>query len=250
MTEGRGGAVGMSGGEESVVGEPVRDSGSRQLEGQAPLPSPAHLAAAARSASNLGSEHTGDWVSNELVTHSISHPDQGEISAVSLALLGEDRKAAVEPLQTWQTGVRGAQRHPPGSRLAPSPATVPWEAVSGTRHGEVGLTDAKNLWERAELWSLGRLLGHQVERPGSPGQPHLETGEDPEQLTRRHFLELWPWRSVTAAPWSREEGQATAGKGSRPSCSLTPWGARVPCSPGFCWQGGVCLLFLIPLMEA
>ena len=70
-------------------------------------PSPAHLAAAAGSASTLGSEHTGNWVSNELISHSISHPDQGEISAVSPALLGEkDRKAAVEPLQTWWTGVQ------------------------------------------------------------------------------------------------------------------------------------------------
>ena len=105
--------------------------GSWRLEGQAPLPSPAHLAAAAGSASTLGSEHTRDWVSNELITHSISHPDQGEISAVSLALLGEkDRKAAVKPLQTWWTGVqRGAalcSRVPASSQPQPqSPGMQP-----------------------------------------------------------------------------------------------------------------------------
>lgn len=129
----------MSGGEGPIVGEPVRDSGKLAAGGPGPSPSPAHLAAAAGSASTLGSEHTGDWVSNELITHSISHPDQGEISAVSPALLGEkDRKAAVEPLQTWWTGVQrgvaprsrvptGSQPHPqsPG-RQPQAQAMVEW----------------------------------------------------------------------------------------------------------------------------
>lgn len=55
-----------------------------------------------------------------------------------------------------------------GPYRLPAPSAVPWEAASGTGHGGAGLTDAKNQQEKAELWSLGRLLGHQVERPGSP----------------------------------------------------------------------------------
>lgn len=218
--------------------------GSRQLEGQVPLPSPAHLTAAAGSTSNLGSEHTGDWVSNELMTHSISHPDQGEISAVSLALLGEDRKAAVEPLQTWRTGVQRGAAPPSRVQAGSQPRHSPLGGSLRERHGEVGLTDAKNLWERAELWSLGRLLGHQVERPGSPGQPSLQTGVDPEQLTRRHFLELWPWRSVTPVPWTREEGQATTGKGSwLPPALLPPGEPGCPAPRGFVGRGGFAYYF-------
>ena len=40
MTEGRGGAVGMSGGEESIVGEPVRDSGEPAAGGPGPPAQP------------------------------------------------------------------------------------------------------------------------------------------------------------------------------------------------------------------
>lgn len=62
---------------------------------------------------------------------------------------------------------RGAAPPSRVQAVPPAPPTVPWEAVSGKRHGEVGLTDAKNLWERAELWVPGDS-GCQVERPGSP----------------------------------------------------------------------------------
>ena len=55
-----------------------------------------------------------------------------------------------------------------GPYRLPAPSSVPWEAASGTGHGGVGLIDAKNRREKAELWSLGRLLGHQVEWPGCP----------------------------------------------------------------------------------
>lgn len=137
------------------------------------------------------------------------------------------------------------QRHPPGSRPAPSPATVPWEAVSGKRHGEVGLTDAKNLWERAELWSLGRLLGRQVERPGSPGQPNLETGEDPEQLTRRHFLELWPEEECDSC--ALDQGRTSNhGQGLAALLLSYPLGHQGALLPGILLAGGVLLIIFNP----
>lgn len=51
-------------------------------------------------------------------------------------------------------------------------------------------------------------------------------------------------------PWTREEGQATTGKGSWLPPALLPPGRPGCLLPGLLFAGVFCLLFLIPLIEA
>ena len=108
----------------------------------------------------------------------------------------------------------------------------------------MGLNDVKNRLEKAELWSLGRLLGHQVERPGSPGQSNPEAGVDPEQLTQHHFLKLWPEEECDACALDQRRRTSNHGQGLvAASCSLTPWEARVPAPRAFVCRDFLLIIF-------